>query len=205
MKRWWRSKPVQIAAIAGTALTAFWLWRRYRDTPLVEPEHEDIEPASGNLIVRLVVPHGRLTGRYGTQRTSSHVHRGIDIAAEAGTPITSPEDAEVVGTWPDCERSGYGNTALLEHPSGLYTFYAHMQEIAVSAGDILRKGDVVGWVGSTRCGISRRYMAPHLHFEVHRNLVGPRRRPTINEHNPNRIDPLVYLEQQWRDENIVQA
>jgi len=208
MKAW------ALGLAATVAAAALWqLWRR-RDQPLHEPQQWPGLLVAATPAVQLVVPQGVLSGRYAVSRTATHTHRGIDIAAPEGSAVHSPQDGVVVGSWPDCERSGYGNNVLVEHPSriqvpvaqgGVYTFYAHLQRSVVSAGDVVRAGDVIGFVGSTRCGIDRAHMAPHLHFETHTSLVGSRRRPVINEHNPARIDPERYLEQLWPDDAAAQA
>ena len=182
---------------------AFYFWNR-RDQSLHEPQATTLHHIDDNPAVQAVVPTGRLSDRYAVQRTTRHVHRGIDIAAPEGSPVLAPQAGTVVGTWPDCNRSGYGNTVLVDH-GGVYTFYAHLAQIAVAAGDLVHAGDVIGLVGSTRCGIDRAYMAPHLHFEVHTSLVGSRQRPTINERYPDRVDPEPYLERLWHGEDVVRA
>lgn len=87
-------------------------------------------------------------------------HAGVDLAAPAGTPIHTTADGEV-------ERAGaaggYGLLVILHHPSGYETRYAHMARIAVARGQKLRRGDLIGYVGST--GLST---GPHLHYEVRR-------------------------------------
>ena len=62
------------------------------------------------------------------------------------------------------ERNGYGNVVILEHEGGVETRYAHMSKIGVKTGDTVKKGDIVGEVGSTG-----RSTGPHLHFEVRVN------------------------------------
>jgi len=88
-------------------------------------------------------------------------HRGMDIVAQAGTPIIAPADGVV-------SRGGrfsqLGNSVDLAHGYGYVTRYAHMSEISVSAGDRVRRGDVIGHVGSTG-----RSTGPHLHYEVFRD------------------------------------
>lgn len=191
-------KPYLVAgsAIAG-GLVAWRLWRR-REMPLQEPDEPLARLAFDQPAVRLVVPNGSLSGRYAVARTSRHVHRGIDISAPEGSTVTSPAPGTVVGVWPDCNRSGYGNNVLIRHPSGHLSFFAHLKQYDVARGDVLQAGDAVGQVGSTRCGINRAYMAPHLHYEVHLNMTGPAARPTINENLPDRIDPESFLETLWR-------
>jgi murein DD-endopeptidase MepM/ murein hydrolase activator NlpD len=95
-------------------------------------------------------------------------HRGLDIGARHGTPILATTDGQVVRAgW----GGGYGNVVELRHSGGLATRYGHMSRIAVSGGQRVRQGQVIGYVGST--GLST---GPHLHYEMFRNgqLVDPR-------------------------------
>ncbi len=85
-------------------------------------------------------------------------HKGIDLAAPTGTPIYATADGFVS----KAKRfSSYGNYVSLEHGAQLQTRYAHMSRIAVSVGQRVSKGDVIGYVGSTG-----RSTGPHLHYEV---------------------------------------
>jgi murein DD-endopeptidase MepM/ murein hydrolase activator NlpD len=90
-------------------------------------------------------------------------HTGVDISAPSGTQIIAARGGTVIWT-----KSGgpYGNNTLIDHGNGLATFYAHQTSFAVSGGERVRKGEVIGYVGST--GYST---GPHLHFEVHINGV----------------------------------
>jgi murein DD-endopeptidase MepM/ murein hydrolase activator NlpD len=95
-------------------------------------------------------------------------HRGLDFRASYGTPILAATDGRVAHAgW----GGGYGNVVQLSHAGGLGTRYGHMSRIAVSAGQRVRQGQVIGYVGST--GLST---GPHLHYEMFRNgqLVDPR-------------------------------
>jgi murein DD-endopeptidase MepM/ murein hydrolase activator NlpD len=86
------------------------------------------------------------------------MHEGIDISASTGTPIHAAAGGVVsfAGT-----QGGYGNIVIIEHPGGLTTAYAHQSRLGVVAGELVSRGDVIGYVGST--GHST---GPHLHFET---------------------------------------
>jgi LysM repeat protein len=86
-------------------------------------------------------------------------HSGIDIASRTGTPIRAADDGYVRlagrDTW------GYGIQILVDHGNGYLTRYAHLHTLKVKAGDFVKKGQVIGTMGSTG-----RSTGPHLHFEV---------------------------------------
>lgn len=85
-------------------------------------------------------------------------HAGIDLAAPTGTPIYATAD----GLISKAENfSSYGLYVAIEHGAELQTRYAHMSRIAVAAGQRVKKGDIIGYVGSTG-----RSTGPHLHYEV---------------------------------------
>ncbi|MDE5991750.1 MAG: peptidoglycan DD-metalloendopeptidase family protein [Oscillospiraceae bacterium] len=87
-------------------------------------------------------------------------HKGIDIAAPYGTPIYAAESGSVIetgGGW----NGGYGNCVRVQHDDGNVTVYAHQSSIAVSYGDYVVKGQLLGYVGSTGDSTGN-----HLHFEV---------------------------------------
>lgn len=109
--------------------------------------------------------HGRMTSGFGERFHPilgyMRFHKGVDLAASAGTPIVAAADGRVVGAgW----HGGYGQQVEIAHTAGVETTYGHMSRIAAHIGQVVRKGEVIGWVGST--GLST---GPHLHFEVTRN------------------------------------
>jgi len=85
-------------------------------------------------------------------------HEGIDITAPYGTPIVAPGGGRITRVgW----ENGYGLTVEITHGYGVVTRYAHMSRTAVAVGQTVRRGDRLGFVGST--GLST---GPHLHYEV---------------------------------------
>ena len=111
---------------------------------------------------RMPLADSRLTSDYG-MRTHPVLggrrnHNGVDLAAPTGTPIYATGDGLISKAGP---FSSYGNYVSIEHGGQLQTRYAHMSRIAVAEGTRVRKGDIIGYVGSTG-----RSTGPHLHYEV---------------------------------------
>lgn len=92
-----------------------------------------------------------ITGSYGN-------HTGVDLAANSGTSIYASKSGTVIVA---AVSSAYGNYVVISHGSGQATLYAHMSSMAVSSGDYVAQGQVIGYVGSTGWSTG-----PHLHFEV---------------------------------------
>ena len=85
-------------------------------------------------------------------------HKGIDLASPTGTPIRAAADGMVSrADW----FSSYGLYVSLEHGGSIETRYGHMSRLNVAAGQMVHKGDIIGYVGSTG-----RSTGPHLHYEV---------------------------------------
>lgn len=121
-------------------------------------------PVAGNVSS----PFGyRIHPIFGTRK----LHTGIDISAGAGTPIKAAGSGTVLiaGGY-----GGYGNAVVIDHGGGLATLYAHQSSLAVSNGQKVDKGQVIGYVGcSGFC------TGPHLHFETRESGVP--------------VDPMKYL------------
>lgn len=117
------------------------------------------------------VGHAVVTAEFGEQRGGGR-HEGIDLAAPKGTPVWVTADGEVVFAGRDRR---YGRTVVVDHGGGYATRYAHLKEIETRVGKRVRRGDVIGRVGS-----SGRASGPHLHYEVLRNGVPVDPRPYLD-------------------------
>jgi murein DD-endopeptidase MepM/ murein hydrolase activator NlpD len=95
-------------------------------------------------------------------------HHGVDIVAPSGADVRAPADGIVVSAG---RIGGYGKVVDVSHGHGYVTRYGHLSKISVVAGDTVRRGEVLGLVGSTG-----RSTGPHLHYEVFRagRRVNPR-------------------------------
>lgn len=96
------------------------------------------------------------------------MHEGMDFTAKSGTPIFATGDGVVAKA--DNTASGYGNHIVIRHGFGYETLYAHLSKYNTRAGQRVKRGDIIGYVGSTG-----RSEAPHLHYEVHKDnkVVNP--------------------------------
>lgn len=106
---------------------------------------------------------GRVTSAFGARvhpiLRFVRFHRGVDLRAPWGTPIVGAADGRVASAgW----NGGHGRQVRIAHGSGLETSYSHMSHIAADPGNLVRRGQLIGYVGST--GFST---GPHLHYEVH--------------------------------------
>ena len=91
----------------------------------------------------------------------SRFHAGVDFGASWGSPIVAAADGQVAGAgW----SGGYGRQVRIWHGGGITTTYSHMSEIVASPGSFVRRGQLIGYVGSS--GLST---GPHLHYEVLKN------------------------------------
>jgi len=89
------------------------------------------------------------------------MHRGIDIANHTGTPVVASADGRITMVG---RNGGMGKTIVIDHGYGFVTRYAHLSDYKVKRGQRVKRGDVIGLMGST--GYST---GPHLHYEVLRN------------------------------------
>jgi murein DD-endopeptidase MepM/ murein hydrolase activator NlpD len=144
-----RSSALTGAAAAGLQDSARHLaslsdWTRAADAPSLWPVE------------------GRLTSAFGERvdpfNGEGAFHSGIDISVAYGTPVLAAADGVV--TFADL-MSGYGQLIDLDHGHGLSTRYGHLSGFAIAAGQHVRRGQVIGYVGA-----SGRATSPHLHYEV---------------------------------------
>jgi len=96
------------------------------------------------------------------------MHKGMDFTAKQGTPIFATGDGVIAKA--DNTASGYGNHIVIRHGYGYETLYGHLSKYNCKAGQRIKRGDIIGYVGSTG-----RSEAPHLHYEVHKDgkVVNP--------------------------------
>lgn len=133
-------------------------------------------PSRVSIPSRVPVEGVRLTSDYGMRWHpvvgGRRAHKGIDLAGPVGTPIYATADGVVSkAEW----FSSYGLYVSLEHGGELQTRYGHMSRLNVAAGQQVRKGDVIGFMGSTG-----RSTGSHLHYEV--RIAG------------NAVNPIPYMQ-----------
>ena len=131
-------------------------------TPSIWPTHGWLSSSMGNRT-------DPLTG-------GRDFHPGLDISADKGDPVYATADGKVVHA---ASAGNYGNLVILEHGYGLETRYGHLSTFKITMGQQVKRGDLLGLVGSTG-----RTTGPHLHYEVRANgrilnplqlLLNPRR------------------------------
>jgi peptidoglycan DL-endopeptidase CwlO len=108
--------------------------------------------------------NGPVTSLFCESRPWESCHPGIDISVPSGTPIRAAASGTVMFTQSEASSGGYGNYTCIDHGNGLSTCYAHQQSFAVSAGQHVTQGQVIGYSDCT--GLC---FGPHLHFEVRVN------------------------------------
>jgi murein DD-endopeptidase MepM/ murein hydrolase activator NlpD len=136
--------------------------------------HETQEPAA-NLPLSSPVDGGVVSSPFGMRRHPIHgdmrFHKGVDIAAPAGTDIHPVRKGTVTFSG---QQAGYGNVVVIDHGNGLVTKYAHNQINLVKTGDEVDTTTVIAQVGSTG-----EATGPHVHFEV--------------SHDGKTVDPSTYF------------
>ena len=117
-----------------------------------------IQPVSNKQLTRIASGFGmRIHPIYGIPK----MHNGLDFTAPTGTPIYATGDGEVTTAG---VGNGTGNHVIINHGYGYETVYMHMVRIKAREGQRVKRGEVIGWVGSTGASTG-----PHCHYEVHIN------------------------------------
>lgn len=118
-----------------------------------------IQPVSNKDLTRVASGFGsRIDPVYKTVK----FHAGLDFAAPQGTPIYATADGRV--TTAGNLGNGFGNHVEINHGFSYETLYGHMVRVKVHVGQMVKRGEVIGWVGSTG-----KSTGPHVHYEVHKN------------------------------------
>jgi murein DD-endopeptidase MepM/ murein hydrolase activator NlpD len=117
-----------------------------------------IQPFNNKDLNRLASGYGyRIDPVYKTVK----FHAGLDFSAPQGTPIYATADGRVITA--GNTGNGYGNHVVINHGYGYETLYGHMVRVKVRSGAAVKRGEVIGWVGSTG-----KSTGPHCHYEVHK-------------------------------------
>jgi murein DD-endopeptidase MepM/ murein hydrolase activator NlpD len=141
-----------------------------------------IQPVSNKDLSRLASGFGR---RIDPIYKTVKMHAGLDFAAPQGTPIYATADGTV--TTAGNTNNGYGNHVVINHGYGYETLFGHMVRVKARVGQAVKRGEVIGWVGSTG-----KSTGPHCHYEVHKN--GQKVNPVYffyNDLSPDQFDRLL--------------
>jgi murein DD-endopeptidase MepM/ murein hydrolase activator NlpD len=118
-----------------------------------------IQPVSKEDLTRMASGYGWRQDPFTKARK---MHFGMDFTSPRGTPIYATGNGKVIRA--DNRATGFGKHVRIDHGFGYVTLYAHMSKYNVKRGKKVKRGDVIGYVGSTG-----RSQAPHLHYEVRYN------------------------------------
>jgi len=124
-----------------------------------------IQPVKNEALKRIASGFGYRSDPFTKVRK---MHEGMDFTANTGTPVYATGDGVVAAA--DNSKSGFGNHIEIKHGFGYLTLYGHLSKYNCRAGQSVKRGDLIGYVGSTG-----RSEAPHLHYEVHKDgkVVNP--------------------------------
>ena len=164
-----RGKPVRNGEVLYAALDGKALKRGfYRFTPSddgVSDYFDENGESATKFLMKTPINGARISSNFGTRRHPisgyTRLHKGTDFAAPTGTPVYAAGSGTVQrASW----NGGYGNYVKIKHSRGYDTAYAHLSRYArgLKAGQKVRQGDVIGYVGSTGASTG-----PHLHYEVY--------------------------------------
>lgn len=141
-----------------------------------------IQPVSNKDLSRIASGFGyRIDPIYKTVK----FHAGLDFTAPQGTPIYATADGVVKTA--GFSDGGYGNHVVINHGYGYETLYGHMYRVKVRSGQRVKRGDLIGYVGSTG-----KSTGPHCHYEVHKN--GQKLDPVYffyNDLSPQQFDQIL--------------
>ena len=155
-------KKVSILALACMFITTI-IWGMQQDPPDRSPLSNSVKITSGfGMRMHPIMKLRRM-------------HRGIDFGAPTGTPIYATSDGIIEKAVLTQENKGYGNHIIIRHDEEYQSLYAQMEELHVKVGQKVKKGDIIGLVGSS--GAST---APHLHYEVRKNGKAVNPQPYLN-------------------------
>lgn len=129
-------------------------------------------PAANPNVPSIWPTNGVVTSPYGLRWGGTDFHPGMDIANDLGTPIVATADGVV--EYAGWNSGGYGNMVDINHGNGIMTRYGHASQVVVTAGQYVKRGQLIAYMGST--GFST---GPHVHYEVHVN--------------GQRVNPISYL------------
>ncbi len=162
-------------------------FKLYRDSNTTAANRKLLQkttvPAEFHYSSPVVAKKGYISSNYGYRRDPINglhrFHGGIDIAGKTGTQISAIASGFVSFTG---RKGGYGNVVEINHSDSLKSRYAHLSSILVKKGQVVRKGDTIGKMGSTG-----RVTGPHLHLEVWKN--------------GKTVNPMLYLKDALRGLN----
>lgn len=104
----------------------------------------------------------------GVRTQGVHGYNGVDLAAPIGTPILAAAEGDVLIAKETGWNAGYGGYVVIKHDNGSQTLYAHQSGVAVSPGQHVEQGQVIGYVGSTG-----KSTGAHVHFEIRNGIRNP--------------------------------
>lgn len=165
----------QLSSLRTTALSGE-LWRSFGTSPSLGGSWANLLNAPS-----LWPVVGTITSSFGERddpfNGEGSFHTGIDIATSYGDAVRAAADGVVLKA---SFGNGYGREVLIDHGNGIQTLYGHLSGFAVTAGQQIKRGQVIGYVGT-----SGRSTGPHLHYEVrvHDTPVNPHKylRETMNQ------------------------
>jgi murein DD-endopeptidase MepM/ murein hydrolase activator NlpD len=174
--REWRIERVNVARRPGGTTEEFMALRRPELARIAAARSRD--SASDGWRQQFVWPaDGRVSGLFGSQRIyrgePAAYHSGLDIAAGAGAAYVAPADG-VVTLAAESPFTLEGNLLIIDHGMGLNSAFLHSSRLAVKEGDVVRQGQLLGYVGATG-----RATGPHLHWSI--------------KWRDARLDPLLFL------------